>query len=137
MDRYISRSYLSQKWSSVKWGMENVLRITDETAPDKVDPDDVSRCIRNITDKWTAIRNELGGESRVPSSLVPRWVPYPESPPRKDGLYLVTRGGAVRTEYFERGKFILFDELIIAWSPMPRPFSPEEDLNGRYLDDGR
>lgn len=121
MDRYISRSYLSQKWNSVKWDMENVLRITDETAPDKVDPDDVSRCIRNITDKWDAIWNELGGESRVP---------YPESPPRKDGLYLVTRGGAVRTEYFERGKFILFDELIIAWSPMPRPFSPEEDLKG-------
>ena len=130
MDRYISRSYLSQKWNSVKWDMEGALRITDETAPDKVDPDDVRRCICNITDKWNAIWNELGGESGAPSDLVPVWIPYPENPPGKDDLYLVTRGGVVRTEYFERGKFILFDELIIAWSPMPRPFSPEEDLKG-------
>lgn len=56
---FISRKYLSEKYRSLKWDMEKVLCVEDETQEDRIDVEDVKRVFWNIKDKCISIVTEL------------------------------------------------------------------------------
>ncbi len=51
------RGYLREKWSALKWDMENVLKV--ETKDGKIDEDTLKRVKYNIVDKCKSIINEM------------------------------------------------------------------------------
>lgn len=51
------RDYLREKWSALKWDMENVLEV--ETKDGKIDEDTLKRVKYNIVDKCKSIINEM------------------------------------------------------------------------------
>jgi hypothetical protein len=59
MEKYYSRKYLKEKWNSVKWDIENFLRVLDDDMPDSINPADVDRVRAEIFDKMESIKSEL------------------------------------------------------------------------------
>ena len=56
---YVSRNYLREYYSKIKYDMENCLQVLDDSLPDKIDNEDVKRCFNNIENSSEAILNEL------------------------------------------------------------------------------
>lgn len=56
---YYSRSYLREKYDSIKSDIENVLDVYNEES-DSIPEEDVERVKANLRDKIEAIINELG-----------------------------------------------------------------------------
>lgn len=56
---FVSRSYIREKWNSLKWDMEKYLDILNEEAPDKIEEKDIEKVLPNINDKFDSIINEL------------------------------------------------------------------------------
>ena len=55
---YVSRRYLREKWSSVKWDIEKVLKVDDASIGDEISKEDIERCYE-LQDNLQAILNEL------------------------------------------------------------------------------
>lgn len=54
------------------------------------------------------------------------WHPYPETKPKKDGIYLVTTlAGEVDTDVFQLGDFDFYMSEVIAWAELPEPYRSE------------
>ena len=61
MAKYVSRSYLHQKWEKVKWDMEKVLDVNYQAhTEDRVSAEDVSRCY-DLIDNLQALLSEIVG----------------------------------------------------------------------------
>jgi len=57
---YYSRSYIKDKWDSLKRDMEGVLDINNEELEDPIPEDTIKKVKGNIIDKMTAIIEEIG-----------------------------------------------------------------------------
>ena len=57
--KYISKTYLKEKWDALKWDMEKVI-LVDDTEDGGVSEETLNRCKANIRDKMQAICKEMG-----------------------------------------------------------------------------
>lgn len=58
------------------------------------------------------------------------WHPYPETKPKKDGIYLVTTlAGDVDTDAFQLGDFDFYMSEVIAWAELPEPYNPPKPID--------
>lgn len=60
---YYSRTYLREKWDSLKYEMEEYLDIyKNRTDIDKIDEHDINMCKYNVIDMLDAIKAEISND---------------------------------------------------------------------------